>query len=123
MTSGLSRIWARRGETMIGLVIVVAIIAILAVVILRPGHKGDSKKSMPAQVQQKASGVECQSNLNQVRQMIQMYQSDNEANPPNLQALKGLPPEFLRCPVGGEPYWYDSPTGRVGCRHPGHERF
>lgn len=123
MTDRCRQLPARRGETMIGLVVVVAIIAILAVVFLRPGHKGDTKKSMPAQVQQKASGVECQSNLSQVRQMIQMYQTDNEQNPPTLQALSGLPAGFLACPVGGEPYWYDAQSGRVGCRHPGHERF
>jgi competence protein ComGC len=113
----------RRGETMIGLLAVIVIIAILAVVFLRPGGKGQEKKSMPAQVQQKASGVECQSNLNQVRQMIQMYQTDNEQNPPSLQALSGLPAGFTQCPVGGEPYWYDPQSGRVTCRHPGHERF
>ena len=120
-----ARRWVRtlRGQTMIGLLVVIAIIAILAVVFLRPGSKGDTKKSMPAQVQDKATGVECQSNLAQVRQMIQMYQMDNEQNPPNLQALSGLPAQFLCCPVGGEPYWYDPASGRVGCRHPGHERF
>ncbi len=114
----------RRGQTLIGLLVVIAVIAILAVVFLRPGRKGEARKSTPVQVREKATGVECQSNLNQVRQMIQMYQMDHDGqNPPNLQALSGLPAGFLRCPVGGEPYWYDPRTGRVGCRHPGHERF
>ena len=123
MTRARSPVKMRGGETMIGLLVVIVIIAILAVVILRPGSKDDTKKSMPAQVQEKATGVECQSNLSQVRQMIQMYQTDNEQNPPGLQALSGLPAEFLRCPVGGQPYWYDAASGRVGCRHAGHGRF
>ena len=124
MTVGRDRVRAIRGETMIGLIVVVAIIAILAVVFLHPGRKGEDKKSMPAQVQQKAAGVECENSIRQVRQMIQMYQTDNDGkNPPSLQALSGLPAGFDRCPVGGEPYWYDPATGRVACRHPGHGRF
>jgi len=70
-------------------------------------------------VMEKGKGVECLNNLQQLRQLITMYQIDHGSNPPSLKELSPPPGVTLRCPVTGVEYIYDPRTGRVTCpQHP-----
>ncbi len=82
---------------------------------------GGEATSTPGVALQRAKGVACENNLQQVRSAIATYQAQNGGFPPDLQSLQvGVP---LTCPVGGEPYQYDPNTGQVHCTHPGHESY
>lgn len=111
----------RFGFTMIGLVVALAIIAILAGVVyglVGSGGTGQGeKKSIPARAIEKAESVECQSNLNQPRQAVSMQTMSGEPAPKSLEELNLG--SISKCPVSGQPYGYDPATGRVWCReHP-----
>jgi len=115
---------ASEGQTLIGLLAVIVIISIMAVVFLKPGGDGRNKgKSMPTQVKERAQGVECKNNLNQLRQAIMMMTQTDEAKPKSLREISGIPESMFSCPVGGQPYQYDPSTGQVRCVCPGHERY
>lgn len=66
----------------------------------------------------------CRSNLNQVRQAIAVFQTQDPdgAFPRNLEETR-LGSSFYSCPIGNEPYVYDPSSGRVVCSHPGHHIF
>jgi type II secretory pathway pseudopilin PulG len=112
--------------TLIGLIVVIAIIAILMAMYGMPGGgTGSSSSSSPATIaggaKQRAQGVLCQNNLQQLRAAIAIYQGSNQAYPPSLESLNaGV---ALSCPVGGEAYEYDPTAGQVHCAHPGHGQY
>jgi hypothetical protein len=128
--------------SIISLLVAVVIIGILAWVFLFRHNNGQpsqaqkdagnaivrsDKTTIPGAAMDQAKGVECQNNLSQLRQMIQMDRGsgDDEAGgaPPSLQAVHGIPSEMRVCPASGRPYSYDPRTGRVWCTTPGHERL
>ena len=119
---------AERGFlTLIGLLIVIVIIGILFAMYAggpgggssRPGT-GDATTTLGG-VKGRANDVLCRNNLSQLRAAISIYVSSVSSNPSSLSELQsGVQ---LTCPVGGKPYQYDPRSGRVGCAHPGHERF
>lgn len=123
----------QRGQTLVATMIVLAIMAILAVALLRPWAVGGTQKpsradgkgnTVPGLVKLKAEDTVCQSNLNQVRQFIQIARATADDQPPaTLAEMQGMPKEFLSCPLGKEPYAYDPATGTVRCVHPGHEKY
>jgi hypothetical protein len=77
--------------------------------------------TVPGVAKERAQGVVCQNNLQQIRTAISIYQSNSGSLPPTLEDLNaGVP---LKCPVGGEPYTYDPSTGQVHCTHPGHVQY
>jgi hypothetical protein len=81
-------------------------------------------QSLPGRVVQHAMGTECKNNLDQIRQMIMIYRSDNNGeNPPSLSALQCLPGKMQQCPISHTDYAYDPSTGEVHCTFPGHEQF
>lgn len=110
-----------------GFVFVEILLVIVIIGLLIGGYYGLSAsgkhqaetKSTPAQAIEKAKSVECANNLNQLRQLIQMYLIDHDAYPrefdPGQQGSMG------RCPVSGRPYVYDPQTGTIHCTTPGHE--
>lgn len=124
----------QRGNTLIGLLLSVVIIAILSVVFLKggffgPGHSAVSRKdklgtTIPGAVKLKAQDTVCQSDLQQVRDAIELASSSDADGkfPASLSELK-LPSELLHCPIGHEAYVYDPATGQVHCPHPGHEKY
>ncbi len=122
----------QRGQTLVATLIVIAIMGVLAVAMLRPWAVGGTQKparadglgnSMPGLVKLKTEDTVCQSNISQVRQMIQIAMGGDDTPPASLKDLRGLPKEFLTCPIGKEPYQYDPATGTVKCVHPGHEKY
>lgn len=130
----VARTWIRRGNTLIGMLITVAIIAVMAVILLKghafglgvktPPRKDGRGKTVIGASMLDAKDQVCQSDLQQVRLAIQTAQTmdSNDKFPASLQDLH-LPASMLKCPVGGEPYVYDPSTGQVHCPHPGHEKF
>ena len=122
----------RRGQTLVASLIVIAIIGILAVALMKGSGMFSGEAKSPRKdgkgtttmglAQYKARDEVCRSNLGQVRMSININTSTDEEHPATLQDLK-LPAEFMRCPIGKEPYVYDPATGQVDCPHPGHEKY
>ena len=122
----------QKGQTLVATLIVIAIMGILAVAMLKPWAVGGTSKparadgkgnTVPGLVKLKAEDEVCRSNLGQVRLMIQTQMGGEDTPPTSLTELRGLPKEFLSCPIGKEPYAYDPTTGTVRCVHPGHEKY
>lgn len=118
----------RRGQwALIELLVVVAIIAAAAYYVYPryltggPSHT----KTDPPTVLERAQGMECGSNLSQIRAAIHMYQSSNEKFPATLEDMKshGVDKSISTCPISGTPYTYDPSTGKVWCTTPGHQKF
>jgi len=123
----------QRGNTLVGTLITITIMAILAVALFKgSGAFGGESKSPRKDgkgtttmglAELSAKDTVCRSNLTQVREALQISESANEEKyPENLEDTK-LPKEFYSCPLGKEKYLYDPSTGKVSCPHPGHEKF
>jgi hypothetical protein len=122
-----------RGNSLVGMLVTLAIMAILAVALFKGSSAFGGKAITPrkdghgttvmGQAEWAAKDTVCRSNIGQVRQSLIIAQSANDEKfPASLEDLK-LPKEFLKCPVGGEKYIYDPQTGTVTCPHPGHEKY
>jgi len=114
--------------SLLGLLLALAIMAILAVILLGgPQSAGPGGRSGPGPLvaaKGEALKLACQNNLQQIRTAIQLREGNQEGKPASLQEIaQSVPGLQLKCPVGGEPYQYDPNTGRVWCIHPGHERL
>lgn len=80
--------------------------------------------SLPGKVLRKAESFECQNNLRQLRQLIDMAKNDNaEGKYPESLAAMPESTKISACPVSREPYTYDPATGKVSCTCPGHENY
>jgi len=122
-----------RGNTLVGTLITIAIMAVLAVALFK-GSGAFGGKSAPARkdghgttvlgaAEWAAKDEVCRSNLGQLRMSLSLAQSANDEKfPEDIKDTK-LPKEFYKCPVGGEKYVYDPETGKVYCPHPGHEKY
>jgi hypothetical protein len=126
----------RRGFSAISLVLSAAVMLVLMFLFLKgmPGMWGNSKeiqelngtgKSIPMAAMDKAKGVQCESNLRQIRLALQMAMQEGARPPASLADLshEGVAPEMLYCPVDKQPYSYDPSTGKVWCTAPGHDNF
>lgn len=112
----------RRGFALIEILVVLVIILVLAGGYLGLRGKGKSnEKSVPVRAMQKAESVECQSNLNQIRQSVMMDTQTGEAPPARIDT--GATASISKCPISGQPYGYDPQTGKVWCTTPGHEKY
>jgi hypothetical protein len=122
-----------RGQTLIVMLVAVAIIAILGVILLRPRGADTAipvqgPQTIPGQSIERGRTVECRNNLNQIRQAVSMrmmMDPENGSPPASLNDLsaEGIGPQLQRCPSSQQYYAYDAASGRVGCRTPGHEQF
>lgn len=116
----------RRAQTLLGMLISLIIIALLVGTfyvgyskIKRVEEEQRKAETTLGKVMEKGKGVECLNNLQQLRQLITMYQIDHASNPPSLKELRVPPGVTLTCPVTGTSYLYDPQTGRVACpQHP-----
>lgn len=82
----------------------------------------DENKTLAGAAMDKGKETSCKAQLDQIRQGIVMYKTENEGNPPSLESLNlSMAPSHFACPAGNEPYSYDPNTAAVRCVHPGHE--
>ncbi len=117
---------------MVGLLVTIAIIAILAVVYLKPNGGVSTRKdgkgvTTVGATLMKSKDAACRSNLSQVRQLIfvqvETNGDDQAERPSSLDQVSGLPASMRNCPIGSERYELDSQTLKVKCPHPGHEKY
>jgi len=113
---------------LVGILVSIAILAVLLMVWLYHGTGSSGANSAPppasrvGEVRQAAESVECRNNLSQIRAAIQMRTTTEGTYPASLQEL-GLPATMLSCPVSGQAYQYDPNTGQVRCPTPGHMSY
>ncbi len=123
------------GNTLIGMLVAVAIVAVLAVVFLGGGGKGASPLSVGESTRADGKGRTvlgaakaaaqddvCRSNLSQVRMAVGIARGEDETGPASLDALPNIR-SVASCPIGHEAYLYDPATGAVKCPHPGHGKY
>lgn len=110
----------RRGQTLIGLLVVVAIGLVLMAYYLGPTTDKSGKKhpSVAKRAIDRSQEVALNSNINQINQFIFMYKNDNDGQVPASmddlkKAAKGFPLEMFINPVDQQPLNYDPKTGRV----------
>jgi hypothetical protein len=114
--------------TLIELMVVTAIIVVVIALLYGRGSGGrvaggetsGQAQTAPGVALEKARGIECQQNLQGLRQAISAYRIDSEQPPASLDEIRGA---AKTCPVSGNPYVYDPQTGTVRCTTPGHENF
>lgn len=115
-----------RGFVFIELLVVIIILAVLAGLyfgVIRKRGEGaaaiTTAQTAPGVAIEKAHGIECASNLNQQRQLIQMKAAEDGQFPAAIDNSTISD----RCPVSNQPYNYDPQSGQVWCATPGHEDF
>lgn len=120
----------RSGQSLVGVLVVLVIIMLGYWFFMRGGNMGSGpvgphgEQTVYKAAMNKASGVECMSNLRQIRQALQMYEQTNEKKPAALTDLKsnGVINAMLICPVTKKPYVYNETTG-VHCPDPPHANY
>ena len=123
------RFTAKRGFSLIELLIAVLLLALLAggaMYYVNGGGATQTTANGTRKVTPKtrAHDVECQSNLRQIRMAVGMaHDGDTDAKfPASLDELHDIS-AIRKCPDGGEPYTYNPQTGEVHCPHIGHEKL
>ena len=127
----------RRGSAMVGTLVTVAIICVLLVVFMKGGcgssmlgaNKGGSPRAdgkgttIPGLVRADAQDDVCRSDLSQLRQLIEIYKTNNDDKPPASLKELNQPDSLTHDPIGNEAYLYNPETGEVKCPHPGHGKY
>jgi Tfp pilus assembly protein PilX len=118
-----------RGQTLVASLIVIVIILLLAVVVMK-GTLGEKKSTredgrgvtVQGAALAAADDTRCKSNLGQVRMSLGMLITQDDVYPASIEETR-LGEAFYRCPLGKEPYSYNSADGTVKCPHKGHEEY
>ncbi len=129
----LQRGRSQAGQTLVASLIVIAIIMVALVVMFKGnaafgGKPENSRKdglgtTVLGQTRYAAKDDVCRSNISQLRQAIEVFESTNDDHPPQSLTETKIGNDFYQCPIGHEPYQYDPATGKVHCVHPGHETY
>ena len=126
----MSRVGRRGSWTLIELLVAMVILVALATWLL-PRYLTSSKNAAGQTTIQapieRAHGVDCANNLQQIRYAITMAQQTDEHFPASLNELltngSGLSRQMLVCPDSKMPYVNDPTTGRVSCPYPPHRSY
>ncbi|HEX5323516.1 MAG TPA: prepilin-type N-terminal cleavage/methylation domain-containing protein [Capsulimonadaceae bacterium] len=99
------------GQTLIGLLVVIAIIGILAVIMIPKIAGRHHSPGQPLTPRERGYQAACGAYEAQINQAIMMYRDDHNHNPPSLDALKryGLTDEMIHAPDCV--FLYDPQTG------------
>jgi len=102
---------SRAGQTLIGLLVALAIIAILAAIIIPPIAARHHQKGQALTPTERGYQAACGIYEAQINQAIMMYRQDHNSNPPSLDALKkyGLTDDMIHAPDCV--FQYDPATG------------
>jgi hypothetical protein len=122
------------GQTLAATLIVLAIIAVLAVVMMKgSGAFGVTKSpradgrgtTIPGLVKAKTEDTVCRNYLGQLRASLEIAKMNNDEQYPATLEETRLGKTYYGCPMGKgkEPYQYNPQTGQVWCTHPGHEKY
>jgi hypothetical protein len=119
MTKYSYRAHSLRGQALVGLIVVVAIIIAAAGIYLSAkGKNPDGSESSHTALRRSidlAQEVALQSNLGQIQQLIVMYKQDHDGKPPasydELKSYAKFPSDMWINPVDQEPLGYDPATG------------
>ena len=111
---------ARRGQSLVGVLVVGALLLALGAWFLVP-HSSDGDKPQRTVLKRsidRGESVATGSNISQIQQVIEMYKGDNDGRPPaSYDELRGyakdFPPEMWTDGVSGKPLVYDPNTGRI----------
>lgn len=118
----VSRSSRRSGQTLIGLLVVIAIGLVLYMALLgrRKGPDGEERPSIAKSSIDRGQEVALGSNIGQIQQFIGMYKGDNDGKvPASLDELKSashFPPEMFVNPVDNKPLVYDPATGQISAQ-------
>ena len=63
----------------------------------------------------RGKGVQCLAQRKRVETAVKMYSVQNGVLPSSLSEVSGLTDKDLRCPITGNPFSYNSKSGRVTC--------
>lgn len=116
---------ASRANTLIEIVVVLAVLAILATVVLRwYGGRGGAK-TMAEKTKTpigKAKGVDCMNNMQQIGLALQAasVSNDQPVQDINVALKNGVSKSMMVCPETGQPYRFDPQKKIVFCTTPGH---
>lgn len=122
----------RRGFALIELVVVLLLILVAMGAYFglrgkpKPGElqgerSATGAESIPLRAMQKAESLACKSNLQQVRQSLQMDKDSGAEYPASLD--QGATASVSKCPDSNQAYSYNPQTGQVWCTTPGHEKY
>lgn len=115
----------RRGQSLIGLLVVGFLLIVLYMMFLGPrvGKNGQTEHSLARQSIDRGQGVALESNISQINMAIGMYRDDHEGKLPatldefrNSADGKGFPAEMFINPVDKKPLVYDPNTGKVSAQ-------
>ena len=116
----------KRGSIFVSILVAVLIIGTILLLIFGPKRAmitnvpidpASKKETTAGQAIDKASAVDCQNRLRQIRLAIEMYKSSNDGKlPRNISALDmGTSGDYTKCPVSESAYIYNPETGTVMC--------
>lgn len=117
---------SRRAFSLVEILVVIVIIGVLAYFLL-PKYLSSTTNAAGKKVDSpinRAKGVECQNNLQQIRAALNMNSMmDEETRPPQSLAELKLPSSMYSCPVAKVTYRYDPRSRRVACPYPNHQMY
>lgn len=104
-----------------GMGVIMLIISVLAIAVavfiamsLYTNRGGVDTQDLAAPID-RASDINCASQIRKIEMQIQVYRVENDQYPQQLEQLEGLSDMDFCCPVTNDRYYYDAGSGQVSC--------